>query len=70
MVVYESQDCYEGGKGDEGVVGVGGRIVIVFVVVCDRFVERRGGMEVEAEVGVEDGLGSPCLKGLGFQMGI
>ena len=45
--------------------------MIVFVVVRDRFVERRGGgMEVEAAVGVEDGLGSPCLKGLGFQMGI
>ena len=44
--------------------------MIVFVVVCDRFVERRGGIEVEAEVGVEDGLGSPCLKGFGFQIGI
>jgi hypothetical protein len=59
-----------GGEGDEGVVGVGGRVVIVFVVVCARFVERGGGMEVETEVGVEDGLDSSCLKGLGFQMGI
>ena len=51
-------------------VGVGGRVVIVFVVVRAHFVERGGGMEVETEVGVEDGLDSSCLKGLGFQMGI
>ena len=70
MVVYESQDCSEGGKGDEGGVGGGEPgCDCVCCCVCS-FRGEGGGMEVETEVGVEDGLDRSCLKGLGFQMGI